>query len=178
MAIRLKRVDEPPDPDDGKRYLLERLWPRAIRQADLQLTAWLRDVAPSHELRRWYGHDPTKWPAFQARYLEELQSNPAAWEPLLGVHSGERSRSCTVRATRSATTRSSCAPSWRSSFHSANGGMRSAPLRAASCSARRGSRTSGPAAESRTRTCSARSIRSSRSPSSASVQGIVSIGTA
>jgi uncharacterized protein YeaO (DUF488 family) len=83
MAIRLKRVYEPPDPDDGERYLVERLWPRGIRQADLQLTAWLRDVAPSHELRRWYGHDPTKWPAFQARYLEELQSNPAAWEPLL-----------------------------------------------------------------------------------------------
>ncbi|MBO9405393.1 MAG: DUF488 family protein [Thermomicrobium sp.] len=83
MAIRLKRVYEPPDPDDGERYLVERLWPRGIRQADLQLTAWLRDVAPSHELRRWYGHDPTKWPAFQARYLEELRSNPAAWEPLL-----------------------------------------------------------------------------------------------
>ena len=82
MAIRLERVGEPPDPDGGERYLLERLWPRGIRQADLQLTAWLRDVAPSHELRRWYGHDPTKWPAFQARYLEELQSNPAAWEPL------------------------------------------------------------------------------------------------
>ena len=83
MAIRIKRVYEPPDPDDGERYFVERLWPRGLRRADLQLTAWLRDVAPSHELRRWEGHDPTTWPAFRARYVEELQSNPAAWEPLL-----------------------------------------------------------------------------------------------
>jgi len=67
MAIRIKRVYEPPDPDDGEHYFVERLWPRGLRRADLQLTAWLRDVAPSHELRRWEGHDPTTWPAFRAR---------------------------------------------------------------------------------------------------------------
>ncbi|GBD17542.1 hypothetical protein HRbin27_00024 [bacterium HR27] len=83
MPIRVKRVYEPADPGDGERYLVERLWPRGVRREALQLTAWLRDVAPSDALRRWYGHDPARWPEFQRRYRAELLANPAAWQPLL-----------------------------------------------------------------------------------------------
>ncbi|MCX2726697.1 DUF488 domain-containing protein [Thermomicrobium sp. 4228-Ro] len=83
MPIRVKRVYEPADPSDGERYLVERLWPRGVRRDALQLTAWLRDVAPSDALRRWYGHDPAKWPEFQQRYRAELLANPSAWQPLL-----------------------------------------------------------------------------------------------
>ncbi len=83
MPIRVKRVYEPADPVDGERYLVERLWPRGVRRDALQLTAWLRDVAPSDALRRWYGHDPARWPEFQRRYRAELLANPAAWQPLL-----------------------------------------------------------------------------------------------
>ncbi len=83
MPIRVKRVYEPVDPSDGERYLVERLWPRGVRREALQLTAWLRDVAPSDALRRWYGHDPARWPEFQRRYRAELLANPAAWQPLL-----------------------------------------------------------------------------------------------
>jgi len=85
MPIRVKRVYEPVDPSDGERYLVERLWPRGVRREALQLTAWLRDVAPSDALRRWYGHDPTRWPEFQRRYRAELLANPAAWQPLLAA---------------------------------------------------------------------------------------------
>jgi len=85
MPIRVKRVYEPVDPSDGERYLVERLWPRGVRRDALQLTAWLRDVAPSDALRRWYGHDPTRWPEFQRRYRAELLANPAAWQPLLAA---------------------------------------------------------------------------------------------
>jgi len=83
VPIRVKRVYEPADPVDGERYLVERLWPRGVRRDALQLTAWLRDVAPSDALRRWYGHDPARWPEFQRRYRAELLANPAAWQPLL-----------------------------------------------------------------------------------------------
>ena len=70
--IRLKRAYEPPSPDDGPRYLVERLWPRGVSKEAAALTAWLKDVAPSQELRKWYAHDPTRWPEFQRRYRAEL----------------------------------------------------------------------------------------------------------
>ena len=59
--ITVKRVYEPPTPADGARFLVERLWPRGIKKASLQMDAWLQDVAPSRALRRWFGHDPAKW---------------------------------------------------------------------------------------------------------------------
>ncbi len=71
-AVRLKRIYEPVAPEDGARYLVERLWPRGLRREDAHLTAWLRDVAPSPELRRWFGHDPTRWEEFRRRYRAEL----------------------------------------------------------------------------------------------------------
>jgi uncharacterized protein YeaO (DUF488 family) len=76
--IRTKRVYEDAEPTDGRRFLVERLWPRGIRKEDLRLDAWLKDVAPSTELRRWFGHDPARWPEFERRYAGELDANPGA----------------------------------------------------------------------------------------------------
>ncbi len=72
MTVRTKRVYEPAQPSDGRRYLIDRLWPRGIRKEDLGLAAWLRELAPSAELRAWYGHDPKRYGAFRRRYLREL----------------------------------------------------------------------------------------------------------
>jgi uncharacterized protein YeaO (DUF488 family) len=74
--VRLKRIYEAPSPADGRRVLVERLWPRGLRKADAALDEWLRDIAPSPELRRWYGHDPAKWPEFRRRYRDELAQRP------------------------------------------------------------------------------------------------------
>ena len=76
--IKVKRVYEPRDPDDGSRFLVERLWPRGIKKEDLQMEAWLKDVAPSDGLRRWFGHDPAKWREFQRRYFAELKMKDAS----------------------------------------------------------------------------------------------------
>ncbi len=81
-APRLKRAYEQPTEDDGTRVLVERLWPRGLRKADARIDLWLKDIAPSHELRTWYGHDPAKWPEFQQRYRKELRSNPQAVQRL------------------------------------------------------------------------------------------------
>ena len=80
--VNLKRAYEAPAPEDGRRFLVERLWPRGIRKSDLRLDGWLKDVAPSPELRRWFGHDPEKWPEFRRRYFAELRSKDAAVGPL------------------------------------------------------------------------------------------------
>lgn len=74
----LKRAYDPAGARDGYRVLVERLWPRGVRKTDLQLDAWLKDVAPSPELRRWFGHDPARWNEFAARYRRELREHPAA----------------------------------------------------------------------------------------------------
>ncbi len=81
--IVIKRVYEPPAPDDGSRFLVERLWPRGVRKAALPLDGWLKEVAPSDTLRRWFGHDPQRWQEFRRRYFAELDRHPAAWRPLL-----------------------------------------------------------------------------------------------
>jgi uncharacterized protein YeaO (DUF488 family) len=81
-VIRVKRVYEQHAAEDGLRFLVERLWPRGMTKAQLQMDAWLKDAAPSHELRRWYGHDPGRWSEFRQRYEAELGDNPAAWLPL------------------------------------------------------------------------------------------------
>lgn len=67
----------------GRTFLVERLWPRGVRRDDLRLDGWLKDVAPSTELRRWYAHDPEKWEEFRRRYTAELDAHPAAWAGLL-----------------------------------------------------------------------------------------------
>jgi uncharacterized protein YeaO (DUF488 family) len=81
--IRLKRVYDPPARSDGTRLLVDRLWPRGIKTGALRLDGWPREVAPSAALRKWFGHDPDRWPEFQRRYRAELDRNPAAWQPIL-----------------------------------------------------------------------------------------------
>ena len=83
--IRLKRAYDPATPTDGRRVLVERLWPRGVSKRNLRLDAWMKAVAPSPELRRWFGHDPARWTEFRRRYFEELRANEAAWQPLLAA---------------------------------------------------------------------------------------------
>ena len=71
--IKLKRAYEEPSKDDGFRVLVDRLWPRGIKKENLALDLWMKDVAPSPELRKWFGHDPAKWEQFCERYMAELQ---------------------------------------------------------------------------------------------------------
>ena len=81
--IRIKRVYESPKRDDGTRFLVERLWPRGFKKEELKMKAWLKEVSPSPDLRKWYSHDVTKWDEFQKRYRKELQEKPNAWHPIL-----------------------------------------------------------------------------------------------
>lgn len=81
-TIRLARVYDHGTPPEGARFLVERLWPRGIRRDDLACTTWLPDVAPSTELRRWFGHDPERWDEFRRRYIAELDAAPESWRPL------------------------------------------------------------------------------------------------
>jgi uncharacterized protein YeaO (DUF488 family) len=74
MPIVLKRAYEKPSPEDGKRVLVERLWPRGLRKEDARIDQWLTEIAPSSELRKWYSHDPDKWVEFKKRYWDELDS--------------------------------------------------------------------------------------------------------
>lgn len=80
--IQLKRVYEPASHEDGGRFLVERLWPRGIKKADLEMDEWLKDAAPSTELRKWFNHDPAKWKEFQRRYFVELDAKREAWQPI------------------------------------------------------------------------------------------------
>jgi uncharacterized protein YeaO (DUF488 family) len=75
--IRLKRVYLPQSPDDGVRILVDRLWPRGLTRQRAAIDLWLKDIAPSTDLRKWFAHDPAKWPEFQKRYRAELRKNPA-----------------------------------------------------------------------------------------------------
>jgi uncharacterized protein YeaO (DUF488 family) len=77
QSVSLKRVYETPDPGDGMRVLVERLWPRGLSKARAQVNLWLKEVAPSRELREWYGHDPVRLDEFSRRYQAELASEPA-----------------------------------------------------------------------------------------------------
>jgi uncharacterized protein YeaO (DUF488 family) len=83
--IKLKRAYEPASGGDGARFLVERLWPRGVTKTRLQLDGWLKDVAPSTDLRKRFSHDPKKWPEFRRRYFTELRAHRAAWRPLLSA---------------------------------------------------------------------------------------------
>ena|SRR5688572_2000402 len=78
----LKRAYERAAPDDGIRFLVERLWPRGIKKGDLRIDAWLKDSAPSDSLRKWFAHDPKKWTEFQRRYFAELDRRPEPCEQI------------------------------------------------------------------------------------------------
>jgi uncharacterized protein YeaO (DUF488 family) len=72
MPVRTKRIYETPEPEDGIRVLVDRLWPRGVSKEDAALDRWSKDIAPSNELRRWFNHDPEKWAEFKDRYKNEL----------------------------------------------------------------------------------------------------------
>jgi uncharacterized protein YeaO (DUF488 family) len=81
--IRTRRVYDPPSPDDGARLLVDRLWPRGVKKQKLRLAGWLKELAPSDSLRKWFAHDPANWAEFQRRYFAQLEENPMGWQPIL-----------------------------------------------------------------------------------------------
>lgn len=89
--IRIKRVYEAAEAADGARFLVDRLWPRGVSKEKLQLTAWLKEAAPSNELRKWYHHDLEQWSDFKRRYEKELEAAPEAWAPLVEAARKEKS---------------------------------------------------------------------------------------
>lgn len=80
--VKIKRVYDPASPGDGKRILVDRLWPRGIKKEDASVDEWLKDIAPSAELRKWFGHDPAKWHDFRRRYRDELSQKEEIVEGL------------------------------------------------------------------------------------------------
>lgn len=85
MKIRLKRIYEKPSAKDGYRVLVDRLWPRGIAKDAAKLDAWQKEIAPSDELRKWFGHHPEKWEGFKKRYFAELKKRPEAVEELVSI---------------------------------------------------------------------------------------------
>lgn len=83
--IALKRVYEAPSAQDGCRLLVERLWPRGLSKEAARLDGWLREAAPSTQLRQWFNHDPARWLEFQRRYRAELEARPESWLPILAA---------------------------------------------------------------------------------------------
>jgi uncharacterized protein YeaO (DUF488 family) len=81
--IQIKRAYEEADAKDGTRYLVDALWPRGVKKDALRIEGWLKEVAPSKELRQWFGHDPARWDEFRQRYFRELRKRPASWRPSL-----------------------------------------------------------------------------------------------
>jgi uncharacterized protein YeaO (DUF488 family) len=81
--IAIKRVYDAVSSADGTRLLIERLWPRGVKKASLKIEDWIKDVAPSTELRQWFNHDPAKWDEFRRRYFAELKTHPDAWQPII-----------------------------------------------------------------------------------------------
>ena len=84
ITIRVKRVYEEPEDADGCRILVDRLWARGLSKEKAKVDVWVKEIAPSTELRRWYGHDPNKWTEFNSRYAAELEANPSQVEAILG----------------------------------------------------------------------------------------------
>jgi uncharacterized protein YeaO (DUF488 family) len=82
MAVKIKRIYEPAAKSDGHRVLVDRLWPRGIKREQAAIDEWTREVAPSQELRHWFGHDPERFDEFRRRYLDELQDHPEELQAL------------------------------------------------------------------------------------------------
>jgi uncharacterized protein YeaO (DUF488 family) len=83
--ITLKRAYDSMSRSDGTRFLVECLWPRGVSKEKLKIEAWLKEVAPSTDLRKWFSHDPDKWNEFRRRYRHELDSHPDAWQPIVAA---------------------------------------------------------------------------------------------
>ena len=87
--VKIKRIYEEPDPQDGLRVLVDRLWPRGLSRQRAQVDRWEKEIAPSDELRRWFGHDPARWEEFRERYLEELKDRRPLLEEIAGIAAKE-----------------------------------------------------------------------------------------
>jgi uncharacterized protein YeaO (DUF488 family) len=72
VTVKIKRIYEVPNSEDGTRILVDRLWPRGVKKEDVQIDLWLKDISLSSDLRKWFGHDPKRWPQFRAKYIQEL----------------------------------------------------------------------------------------------------------
>jgi uncharacterized protein YeaO (DUF488 family) len=83
--IRLKRAYEAPAPDDGTRILIDRLWPRGVKKADAAIDEWMKEIAPSSNLRKWFGHDPSRWQEFRRRYQTEIRQHAPEFDRLRGL---------------------------------------------------------------------------------------------
>jgi uncharacterized protein YeaO (DUF488 family) len=83
--IKIKRANDTVDTEDGVRFLVDRLWPRGIKKDALKADSWLKNVAPSAELRQWFGHDPAKWNEFRHKYFSELKAAPGEWGPIVAA---------------------------------------------------------------------------------------------
>src|ERR1035437_9473343 len=81
--IKIKRVYDTVEGEDGVRFLVDRLWPRGIAKDALKADFWLKNVAPSAEFRQWFGHDSAKWNEFRLKYFSELKTNPDGWRPIV-----------------------------------------------------------------------------------------------
>lgn len=77
MSVRIKRIYDAPADDDGYRVLVDRIWPRGLAKSEARVDRWLKEIAPSTELRRWFGHDPSRWDEFRGRYRAELEESAA-----------------------------------------------------------------------------------------------------
>lgn len=80
--VKLKRIYDPPAPEDGRRVLIDRLWPRGLSKDEAGIDEWMKEIAPSDELRKWFGHDPARWEEFRRRYREELKTHGELLERL------------------------------------------------------------------------------------------------
>jgi uncharacterized protein YeaO (DUF488 family) len=85
-GVKIKRIYEPLSPADGHRILVDRLWPRGIKKEDANIDKWLKEIAPSTALRKWFNHEPEKWLQFKKKYHAELKNSPALEELLTYVH--------------------------------------------------------------------------------------------
>lgn len=81
--LRIKRAYAEPEESDGTRILVDRIWPRGLSKEDLQLDGWLKQVAPSDDLRKWFDHDPDKWQEFRSKYRQELIKKSETWKPII-----------------------------------------------------------------------------------------------
>lgn len=96
MEILLKRAYEKPGVEDGFRVLVDRLWPRGVKKTDLHLDAWAKDIAPSSELRKWFGHDPTRWLEFCKRYKDELKNPEVRARITQTIHAARKQSTITL----------------------------------------------------------------------------------
>ena len=83
--IKIKRVYDQPSPDDGKRILIDRLWPRGLKKENARIDAWIKEIAPSNELRKWFSHEPDKWEKFKNRFFTELLKKQDTIEGIISV---------------------------------------------------------------------------------------------